>query len=144
MKNQLNLTIIIVLACLLWLGCGGTKPDGSSGPSTTAKPVEASIVVTAPELTKEYDDNELAADEKYNGKPMSVVGKVSSIAETFGNVTVQLEGDKMTRTVMCSFEDEQKASVAKLKKGQQVTLTGVGDGMTAGLYVGLRKCRVGN
>ncbi len=38
---------------------------------------------------------------------------------------------------MCSFDESEKSNITKLKKGQQVTVVGKGDGMTAGLYVGL-------
>ncbi|MBA2335819.1 MAG: OB-fold protein [Pyrinomonadaceae bacterium] len=42
---------------------------------------------------------------------------------------------------MCNFEESEKTNVEKIKKGQQVTLVGKGDGMTAGLYVGLQECK---
>ena len=93
-------------------------------------------------MTKDYDENELAADGKYKGKTIAVSGKVENIAETMGNVTVSLAGHDMVKSVMCSFEESEKTNVAKLKKGQQATLVGTGDGMTMGLYVGLQKCKV--
>jgi hypothetical protein len=84
----------------------------------------------------------LAADAKYKDKLLAVSGKISNIAETLGNVTVQLEGHEIMATVMCSFDDSEKANVAKLKKGQQTTLMGTGDGKTMGIYVGLEHCKI--
>lgn len=143
MKNVINLTILTVLGVVLVLGCGqlpDTKGGATDQPSNTqaAKPIS----ISAKELTRAYDENELAADQKYKGKLLSVSGTVSSIAETLGNVTVQLEGHEFMQSVMCSFEEEQKANVARLKKGQPIKLLGTGDGKTLGLYVGLEECRI--
>lgn len=146
MKNLINLTIVGILFLAVILGCSGANKNASTStanqsPATNA-PTEKPIAVQAKALTKEYDDNELAADAKYKDKMLAVSGKVSNIAETMGNVTVQLEGHNIAKNVMCSFDEAEKANVAKLKKGQQVTLSGKGDGMTAGLYVGLQGCKI--
>lgn len=142
MKNLMNLGIVGVIF-LTVLGCGGGSNTGTTPASnTTAAPDEKPIAVQAKALTKEYDENELAADGKYKGKLLAVSGKVSNIAETLGNVTAQLEGHNVVLSVMCNFDESQKASVTALKKGQQATFVGRGDGSTAGLYVGLQKCKV--
>lgn len=148
MKNLLNLLIVGGIFITLILGCSGANKNAatsttSSAPATNsaAAPTEKPIAVQAKALTKEYDENELAADAKYKDKMLAVSGKVSNIAETMGNVTVQLEGYNIAKNVMCSFDEAEKANVAKLKKGQQVTLIGKGDGSTAGLYIGLQGCK---
>lgn len=141
MKNSIiNLGIISIFALVLVLGCGGAKQTTST--TETATTNEKPIAVQAKVLTKEYDENEVAADGKYKGKMLAVTGKISNIAETFGSMTVSLEGHEITKTVMCNFEDSEKANIAKLKKGQQATLIGKGDGSTGGLYVGLEKCKI--
>ncbi len=153
MKNSLNLTILFVIALFTVLGCsqtGNNLPATAPGNSTvttapantTAAPQDKPIVVQARALTKEYDENELAADGKYKGKMIAVSGKVENIAETMGNVTVSLAGHDMVKSVMCSFNESEKAAVARLKKGQQATLIGKGDGMTMGLYAGLQDCKI--
>lgn len=151
MKSLVSLLFVGATLLVVVLGCGDSSSNSSQNTSSVqpaannaAAPVaEASpIAIQAKNLTKEYDDNELAADGKYKDKLLAVTGKISNIAETLGNATVQLEGHQMLQTVMCSFEDDQKATVATLKKGQTVTLVGTGDGSTGGLYVGLQKCTV--
>ncbi|MCY7345065.1 MAG: OB-fold putative lipoprotein [Pyrinomonadaceae bacterium] len=155
MKNLLNFTILFILGLFLILGCSGanqnaTTPTNSASVKTVpanttaapAAPTEKPIVVQARVMTKDYDENELAADGKYKGKMITVSGKIENIAETMGNVTVSLAGHDMVKSVMCSFEESEKTNVAKLKKGQQATLVGIGDGMTMGLYAGLQKCKV--
>ena len=138
MKNIINISTVILFGILFILGCGGSSTESP----TPAKAAEKPIAVEAKALTKEYDENELAADGKYKGKLLTVSGKISDIAETFGSVTVSLEGHQFLQTVMCTFESSEKSKVAALKKGSQVTLIGTGEGSTAGLYVGLEKCRV--
>ena len=143
MKNKVNILIVTVVLVYLVLGCSG-KAGSTSAVNTAAAadPNVKPIAVDAKVLTKEYDSNELAADGKYKGKLLAVTGKIGNIAETFGNVTVSLDGHNAVISAMCSFEESEKAAVAKLKKGQTATLIGTGDGSTAGLYAGLTKCKV--
>jgi putative nucleic acid binding protein len=59
----------------------------------------------------------------------------------FGQTSVTLKGKDMSLvSVQCFFEDEQKAALANLKKGQQVTIQGVCDGKS--MNVSLKKCVV--
>ncbi len=148
MKNLLSFGLVSMVIVMMVMGCGGINSmntgmntQTSNAPASNA-PAEKPILVTSKALAKDYDENELAADEKYKGKQLLVSGKVANIAETMGNVTVTLEGHERLKDVMCSFIESEKGNVAKLKKRQQVTLIGTGDGSTAGLYVGLTKCRV--
>ena len=150
MKDSSSIVLILIIGIALILGCGGgsgssttSNPGTPASPNTgAAPPAEKPIAIDAKALTKEYDSNELAADGKYKGKSLAVTGKISNIAETLGNITVSLEGHEFTKTVMCSFEESEKASVVALKKGDKITLTGTGDGSTGGLYVGLQNCKV--
>lgn len=160
MKNSLlNLTIVFTCGMFIVLGCSAPKTSDTNAPNAapanatspaanstvsanTASTDEKPIAIKAPDLTKEYDTNELAADKKYKDKMLAVTGKIGNIAETMGNVTVTLTGHNIAKDVMCKFNDADKASVEALKKGQNVTLVGKGDGMTMGLYVGLQNCKI--
>ena len=149
--NGWNLVILGILAAAIVAGCvgGGTqtphqdeKPnDQTKTPAATPTP-EIPTAIKAATLTREYADNELAADEKYSGKLLEVTGKLTNISVTLGSITAQIEGYRPLLTVMCSFSGEQKQKLAALKTGQQVTFVGTGNGMTAGLYVGLKNCSV--
>lgn len=144
MKNLFTLSSVVIIGLTLVIGCSNPNDSSKKTDATADKPVQAEkpIQVTAKNLTKEYEDNELAADGKYRDKPLAVSGKISNIAETFGSISVSLDGHNQIATVMCSFEDDQKDAVMKLKKGGNVTLIGTGDGSTAGLYVGLKQCKI--
>ena len=149
MKNSLlNLLIIFSFGLFLILGCSAPKESNSTTKTETpannsvTTSTEKPIAVSSKDLTKTFEENELAADEKYNNKILAVLGKIENIAETMGNITVSLQGHNAVLSVMCNFVESEKSSVMKLKKGQQVTLVGKGDGMTMGLYVGLKECKV--
>lgn len=136
MKN-----LILILSLLLFVGLACNSSEDSS-PKAEPTPEEKPIAISAKDLTKAYDENELSADKNYKGKILEVTGKITDISETLGNVTVSLEGHDIVLTVMCSFNEAEKDAVADLKKGQKTTLIGKGDGSTAGLYVGLEECRI--
>lgn len=151
MKNSLlNLLIVFSLGLLLVLGCSEPKESNSTiktetpaiNNAATSISAEKPIVVASKDLTRTFEENELAANEKYNNKVLAVSGKIENIAETMGNITVSLQGHNAVLSVMCNFGESEKSSVTKLKKGQQTTLIGKGDGMTMGLYVGLKECKV--
>lgn len=143
-----NLLLVLSLLLFAGLACDAPKDDGgktadtSTSETTEATPDEKAVEISATALTKAYEENELAADEKYKGKTLEVSGTVSNIAETLGSYTVQLKGHNIVLTVMCSFEESEKSNIAKLKKGQKATLIGKGDGFTAGLYAGMTGCKV--
>lgn len=153
MKDSvINITITIGIGLLLVLNCSSPKESNIGSKSvtnsdndrttSTSESDEKPIAISSKDLTKTYEENELAANDKYKDKVLAVSGKIDNIAETFGNITVSLQGHNAVVSVMCNFDETEKANVTKLKKGQQVILVGKGDGMTAGLYVGLQKCKI--
>lgn len=123
------------------LGCGNASRSPSSQ-QPTAVSNEPPIRISAEELIKAYKENEVGADAKYRGKRLHVSGEISNIADTLGSITVSLKGENESGllTVLCSFDDAYRASIATLKKGEPLGVVGRGDGMTAGLYVGLEDC----
>jgi hypothetical protein len=124
-----------LLLLVVVLGCGNIEKPASNVPP---------ITVSANQLIEAYKANELAADDKYKGKPLIVSGRLSDISETLGSLQADLAGNNDLEfiNVKCSFNDDQRQSLSALKKGSTVTFSGTGDGMTAGLYVGLTNCKV--
>jgi hypothetical protein len=146
-----NLPLVLLILGLV-LGCGSSPGNGptslsssgnsraNSAGSPTGTPLPT-IAISSTDLVKAYKENELAADEKYQGRKLEVSGKISHIATVLGSIQVDLEGKDYT-PVKCSFPEERKAEVVKLKTGQRVVVTGTGDGMTSTLYVGLDDCSI--
>lgn len=88
--------------------------------------------MSATQLTKEYSENEVAADDKYKGKTIAVYGNIESV-ETglFGTmIDVNLKDERPLGwiAVTCHFNKSHKAELASLSKGQRVSIIGQCDG----------------
>lgn len=118
----------------------GSPKDGqepSTGDTETAE-VEQAVAVSASQLYSDYKQNELAADEKYKGKMIEVSGTVATIEEMFGQKFVTLNTGDILGKIQCFLDDSEGSKAASLTVGQQITLTGKGDGMS--LNVAMKGC----
>ena len=114
------------------------KKVNPNGPYT----LKVDYELTANQLYKAYDDNEIAADNKYKGKKLAVTGKISDISEVFGNIAVDLKSDDGIgwTTIRCTMKNRDE--VSKLRKGQKVTIIGTCDGLTLNVAINLEDCEV--
>jgi hypothetical protein len=111
----------------------------TSPAATTGTP--APISVTATTLYHDYEGNEVAADEKYKGKTLAVSGTVDSIGKDISDtmyVTLSSGKQYSITSVQCIFGDEHKSALARLSKGQKVTVKGRCDGKFGNVL--LRDC----
>ena len=139
---KIGATAFIVL--LLVIGSAGSKqtsPPTTAAPPTVnpvpvrtaAPPKQPDLSVSANTLFNEYQANEVAADEKFKGKRLLVSGKVASIDKgVMGGLHLRLATSNEFMSVMCSMEDSEKATVAKLQKGESVNVLCEGNGMVIG------------
>ncbi|MDB5311468.1 MAG: hypothetical protein JWO38_5670 [Gemmataceae bacterium] len=83
------------------------------------------ITISAVELDREYDANELAADGKYRGKELQVSGTVKKITrdDRPGKITVELDGTPGS-TVDCNFNQSDQGELAPIAVGQGVSVRG--------------------
>lgn len=117
------LSPILVIGILLLSACGEPAPS----PSTTQPAARAVIEISAAQLYEEYEANEIAADQKYKDKMLKVTGVVSSIGkDVLGSPYVVLTGGGEYEVwgVQCTFSSAYEPQLAKLTKGQVVTVTG--------------------
>jgi hypothetical protein len=122
---------VIVIAQIAGGGGGGedatAKDTGSTSASTSKQDAPKAINVQAKQILKEFEDNEAAADAKYDGKVIAVTGIVSKIdTEIFDDseyvVQVGSGSEWDLWTVNC---DDQSQDVASgITSGQKVTVTG--------------------
>ncbi len=95
------------------------------------------MTVSAVEIASAFENNEVAAEEKYNEKIITVTGVVSSINKDILNeITVELEIPTMT-LFRCHFSDDQKELVAGLATGQQIKFKGK---FEKNIYLDLKGC----
>lgn len=106
----------------------GTVADSGT---SLANPSEATFTTTAAELSSAYDDNTVAADQRFKGSRYKVSGTVASInTDLFGRPYITLRGGvNEFAEPQFSFSKENAAALAQLHKGTKVTLvcTGKGD-----------------
>jgi len=130
------LAVIIVVAGIFILpniikGFGDAKTED-------AIQQEPAISITASELIAAYDENEVTADGKYKNKNLEVTGTIASIGSGINDPYIVLRDGDSYIGVQCYFENQSK--LAELKKGDQITIKGIGKGKL--LNVNVEKCKI--
>lgn len=87
-------------------------------------------MITAAELASAYNDNTVAADQKFKGKKFKVSGVVDSInTDIFGNQYITLRGGvNQFMEPQFKFEKSATTQLSNLKKGTSVVLVCEGNG----------------
>jgi hypothetical protein len=83
--------------------------------------------LTAAQLFRAYKDNGVAADRDYKDKEIKVSGVVTDIQRDLLDVpyvTLDVGDEALIFEVQCYFRNKQAADLAKLQKGQQITVRG--------------------
>lgn len=115
-----------------------TAPQSQASEPAAVAEVDA-IAVDAATLHQAYAENEVAADQQYKGKPLTVSGHISDI-------TSDVTDDPVVSLRVGDFESVHatglpKDVAASLKKGQSITVNCVGGGEVIGTPV-LRECKL--
>jgi len=100
---------------------------------------EDPIPVKATRLHRDYDANEVAADEKYKGKLLLVEGVISSIDKDFmGDTVLMLSSGQMLSDVHAELTKAEAPRAAQLKKRQRVEVEcrGAGRVLTSAVLKG--------
>ncbi len=127
---------LLVGGLLLVLASSKKGEDSSVTPNS--QPAET---ITAAELDKVYQENEVNADSRFKGKLLLVSGTVGDISKDFtDDMILTLKGENLIG-VRAYVSDADKAAVANVKKGQSVSVICKGDGMMVGSPV-LKGCRL--
>lgn len=120
------------------------KAKSKAAAKAKAKKAKANTVsVTAGQILKDYEENELAADSKYEGKTIRVTGIIDKIdKEIFGSDYVLMIGDGSEYAfTFVNCNDMSKKALSKLTVGNKVTAIGTFDD-GGDLGVELKKCTV--
>jgi hypothetical protein len=106
----------------------GVLAAGSIDTDTDTKKVQSqapSYTLSADKLVSEYKANEVAADAKYKGHVVVVSGTIESIGkDIMDQAYVVIGGQGFLDGVQCMFTKGEESSVARLSKGQHVTIKG--------------------
>lgn len=140
MKGAIVGLIVVVLGFLA-TGCEVPEDDAETGNNASSTP---DVKVEAKKILKEFEENEAAADGKYKGKTVQVSGVVDKVdTEIFDEEQYSVQigggGDFVLFTVNCN--DQSSKDVAKIKKGQKITVVGAFDD-GGDLGVELSDCKI--
>lgn len=97
-------------------------PRAAPKPESAPEPI---VAVTAPALFAAYDANEISADDKFKGKMLAVTGKIDSIGKDILDtmyLTLSNGEEFAIMGVQAFFEDDAGKQLARLTKGQKVTV----------------------
>lgn len=121
MKNSLTFFSILFFSIIALASLENDAPPINS----ETKPV---LKVTSKTLYKEYNNNEIAADDKYKGKIIQVRGTIRDIGkDIMDDAYISLIGDDFFGDVQCFFPD--KSYLLNLKKVQRFNVIGYCDGL---------------
>lgn len=99
--------------------------------------------LTANKLYTAYDQNEVAADEKYKGKKLGVTGVIGDIGkDVFDEPYVSLNIGYL-QNINCYFDEDNNKVISKLRKGQRVTIIGECEGKSITNVI-LKDCELWN
>lgn len=139
MKHKI-VSAILVIALLGGLGNALGSGDTSEVASNSVNKEEA-IVVSAADLSKAYEENEVSADKIYKDNMVSVTGTIIDIGVILERTYIVLDSevDLSLTDVQCFFYDKNEIDkIADLDKGDVVTIEGKVDGKV--INVSIEKC----
>ena len=108
------------------------------------QPAKSVIKITAVQLFKEYEANEIAADKKYEDKILEVTGVIGSFGkEILGKpyVTFKTGEYEFDQNVQAVFYRTEEEKLLKLKKGQTIKVSCTSPGRIT-ISVILDKCSI--
>jgi len=135
MKQKLvkHIASAFVLIVFGILAVGSTDTDTDTQKVQSQTP---SYTLTAEQLYREYDSNEVSADAKYKGKVIIVSGTIQDIGkDIMDDAYIVIGGGGFLDGVQCTFTKGQQSSVARLSKGQRVTVKGEVSGKMGNILV---------
>ena len=132
MKNIKSL-LSIFLFIIIGFGSLDEFENLDQSPKVTSDS-NPSVTISASKLYKEYNENEIAADEKYKGKIIEVTGVIRDIGnDIMDNAYITLVGDEYFGDIQCYFNE--KLVVAKLSKGKRITVIGSCSGLMINVQI---------
>ena len=129
MKNIKSL-LSIFLFIIIGFGSLDEFENLDQSPKVTSDS-NPSVTISA---SKEYNENEIAADEKYKGKIIEVTGVIRDIGnDIMDNAYITLVGNEYFGDIQCYFNE--KSVVAKLSKGKRITVIGSCSGLMINVQI---------
>ena len=94
-------------------------------PHVNVEKSDAVYSLTAENLIKEYQENEIHTNEKYTERVIQIEGDVHEISTLKGSSVVTLKDPNMESSIICHMQAEDNKLALTLKKGQRISVKGV-------------------
>ena len=127
-KNIASVAGIGIFSLFAIASVDETTSSSSSTSVAAVKQAPSTFTVTASEIAKAFEKNEVAANLKYENKVGEVTGSITTISKDFGSYNVMLKGEDWTGVVL-RFDGDVSTQLAELEIGQRITAKGMCDGM---------------
>jgi hypothetical protein len=95
-----------------------------------SKPQGAEPPILVDDLAYEYAANEVKANDTYKGRTLTVLGRVGEIQSGEHSEQINVQGSDNAEAV-CLFDYASESQVARLVKGDSITITGMCAGSSA-------------
>jgi hypothetical protein len=108
------------------------KPAKPDTQASAAKPAKPDFTVSASQIAGEYSNNEIAADQKYQGKKVRITANIEDIGKDILNepyITFSDGKEFSFSGVQCYFKKSDQGKLGSLRKGQKVTIEGIVEGL---------------
>ncbi len=150
----ITVILIIILLGIIGNAIGSDSTNNVSQKNNTVKDKTSNqevdkeieyIEITAVELSRDYDNNKVAADAKYEDKDLKITGIINDIGKDIMDTPyVALDGlETRLFGVQCMFPRNDESQLVDLSKGQSITLIGKLSGEIIGSVI-LKNCSIVN
>lgn len=138
-KKHPILTVIIALFVIGMIGSskGGSKSSQQGSVSPTSAPIAEKI--SARQLADDFDENQVAAEAKWQDKLVEFSAKVTNITDSGLSFSDVASKDFSLAQISCRIKDKQQ--LLALKNGQTVTVRGIVGKQTIGV-IDVNDCEV--
>ncbi|WP_414148634.1 OB-fold protein [Erwinia sp. BNK-24-b] len=132
MKKIIKWAFFIIIALIVIRVLAGPNEESKKAAEASSGEQPADIAESAPpqkevfrisagKLFRDYEENEVAADERMKGKQIAVTGVVQAIDKDFTDaIIIRLKTDNQFMPARMEMVDSQKSTALTLKKGSQV------------------------
>ena len=127
-KKPVVIVLAAIAAIVVFNMASGSDSGSTDSPaaaeSSAAVQEEAAIAVTAQQMIEDLESNALAASTTYEGKRVTVTGKVGNIDASGDYFSIEGTDEFSFTNVQIFINDDQVATVSGYTAGQDVTVTG--------------------
>lgn len=132
----------LLMVAALGCTCGRGFNAERTAPSKVSSPAPSTVIKVAPgSLVSEYKEDAAAADQKYQGKTLQVLGKARGPYKDQNHVQI----GESNNYVVCQYDEAREHSFAGIKPGLLAEVRGVSRGLRSGArytYVLLEDCQL--